>query len=269
MTAARGGAEHAIEARGLRKRFAELVAVDGVDLTIPSGSWFLFVGHNGAGKTTTIKMLAGLLPPSEGKVRIAGIDPAKDPIGVRRAIGYLPERFEPYDYLTPREYLAFVADIHRIDRAVARVRIDSLLELFDLDRHASKILRGFSQGMRKKVGLSAALVHDPAVLFLDEPTATLDPPTSHLIRRVLRRLCSEGKTVFMSTHILGLAERECDRVGVLHGGRISLEASPTELAASHPGKTLEEVVLELTGGVEEQRIERFFGRFPANLRKRT
>ena len=251
-----------IRATGLRKTFGDFVAVDSIDLEIPSGTWFLFVGHNGAGKTTTIKMLSGLLPPSAGRVVVAGIDPAKEPIAVRRAMGYLPERFEPYDYLTPREYLAFVADVHGLQRPTALARTEALLALFDLTAHGSKILRGFSQGMRKKVGLAAALLHDPEVLFLDEPTATLDPPTSHLIRRVLRRLCAQGKTVFMSTHILGLAERECDRIGVLHHGRISMTATPDELARKYPGKTLEEVVLELTGGVEEQRIERFFKDFP-------
>ena len=254
-----------IRATGLSKRFSETTAVESLDLHVPEGTWFLFVGHNGAGKTTTIKMLAGLLPPSSGRVLLAGLDPEKDPIRARRAMGYLPERFEPYDYLTPREYLAFVADVHRLDREVARRRMESLLALFDLERHASKILRGFSQGMRKKVGLCAALLHDPPVLFLDEPTATLDPPTSHLIRRVLRRLCTEGrKTVFMSTHILGLAERECDTIGVLHGGRMKLLTTPEELAARHPGKNLEEVVLELTGGLEEERIRRFFDGFPAS-----
>jgi len=251
-----------IRAEGLRKTFGDFVAVESLDLEIPSGTWFLFVGHNGAGKTTTIKMLAGLLPPTSGHVVVAGLDPTREPIAVRRAMGYLPERFEPYDYLTPREYLAFVADVHGIPTDLATTRIEALLALFDLTAHGSRILRGFSQGMRKKVGLSAALVHDPQVLFLDEPTATLDPPTSHLIRRVLRRLCSEGKTVFMSTHILGLAERECDRIGVLHRGKISLTATPGELAQRYPGKSLEEVVLELTGGVEEQRIERFFKEYP-------
>ena len=251
-----------IRATALRKTFGDFLAVDSLDLDIPAGTWFLFVGHNGAGKTTTIKMLAGLLPPSSGKVVVAGLDPAREPIAVRRAMGYLPERFEPYDYLTPREYLAFVADVHGIEHAKAVARTEALLTLFDLTAHGSKILRGFSQGMRKKVGLSAALLHDPQVLFLDEPTATLDPPTSHLIRRVLRRLCTQGKTVFMSTHILGLAERECDRIGVLHRGRISMTATPAELAAKYPGKSLEEVVLDLTGGEDEQRIERFFAEYP-------
>ncbi len=256
-----------IAAKKLVKRFSDVVAVDGVDLEIAAGQWFLFVGHNGAGKTTTIKMLAGLLPPTAGSIRIAGLDPQKDPIGVRRAMGYVPERFEPYDYLTPREYLAFCADVHGLDRHVARERAEALLELLDLAPHGSKILRGFSTGMRKKVGLAAALIHDPQVLFLDEPTATLDPPTSHLIRRVLRRLCEQGKTVFMSTHILGLAERECDRVGVLHRGKISLETSPEDLARRFPGKSLEEVVLELTGGVAEERVQRFFDTFPFRGRK--
>lgn len=252
-----------IRASGLCKRFDDVTAVEELDLHVREGTWFLFVGHNGAGKTTTIKMLAGLLPPSRGRVLLAGLDPEKDTLAARRVMGYLPERFEPYDYLTPREYLAFVADVHRLDRAVARRRMDSLLALFDLDRHASKILRGFSQGMRKKVGLCAALLHDPPVLFLDEPTATLDPPTSHLIRRVLRQLCTEGrKTVFMSTHILGLAERECDTVGVLHGGRMKLLSTPADLATRYPGKNLEEVVLELTGGLEEERIRTFFDAFP-------
>ena len=251
-----------IEGRGLRKVFGDLVAVDGIDIQVPPGSWFLFVGHNGAGKTTTIRMLSGLLAPSAGTVRLAGIDPRKDPIGVRRVMGYLPERFEPYDYLTPREYLRFAADVYRLPEEVARRRIESLLDLFELSEHGSKILRGFSQGMRKKVGLSAALIHDPPVLFLDEPTATLDPPTSHLIRRLLRRFCAEGKTVFMSTHILGLAERECDRIGILHRGKISLTATPDELARRFPGRSLEEVVLELTGGKEEDRLTRFFHSFP-------
>ncbi len=251
-----------IEARGLGRRFGRVVAVDRLDLVVPRGTWFLFVGHNGAGKTTTIRMLAGLLAPTSGRVLLDGVDPASDPIGCRRAIGYLPERFEPYDHLTPVEYLDFVADVHRLDRPLADARIDALLRLFELDAHRSKLLRGYSQGMRKKVGLAAALLHDPKILFLDEPTATLDPPTSHLIRRVLRRFCAEGKTVFMSTHILGLAERECDRIGVLHGGRISLLATPEELAARYPGRSLEEVVLQLTGGDRDDRIEQFFREFP-------
>ena len=251
-----------IRATGLSKRFDSQVAVEGLDLHVPEGTWFLFVGHNGAGKTTTIKMLAGLLPPTTGRVLLAGVDPEKDPMRARQTMGYLPERFEPYDYLTPREYLSFVSDVHKLDPQIARARMESLLALFDLEKHAAKILRGFSQGMRKKVGLCAALIHDPPVLFLDEPTATLDPPTSHLIRRVLRRLCTEGrKTVFMSTHILGLAERECDTIGVLHGGRMKLLTTPTELAAKHPGKNLEEVVLELTGGLEDERLAKFFESF--------
>ena len=246
-----------IVAKNVTKRFGDTLAVDDLNLSIDSGTWFLMVGHNGAGKTTTIRMLSGLLPPTSGHMEVGGIDPRKDPVGVRKRVGYLPERFEPYDYLSPREYLKFIADVHELDPASTSDGIERLLDLLDLAEQGDALMRGFSQGMKKKVGLCAALIHDPPVLFLDEPTATLDPRTSHLIRKLIRELANRGKTVFMSTHILGIAEQQCDRIVMLDRGHVLLDKSPHELASTHPGQSLEDVFLELSGGTNAERVDKF------------
>lgn len=246
-----------IEAHDVTKNFGSNIAVDDLNLTVDESQWFLMVGHNGAGKTTTIRMLAGLLPPTKGRMRVAGVDPREDPVGARRRLGYLPERFEPYDYLSPREYLRFISDVHGLDTARQSKSIESLLELLDLEEHGDELMRGFSQGMKKKVGLCAALIHDPPVLFLDEPTATLDPRTSHLIRKLIRELANRGKTIFMSTHILGIAEQECDRIVMLDRGHVLLDASPGTLSEDYPGRSLEDVFLEIGGGTSEDRIAKY------------
>ncbi len=239
-----------IEARGLTKRYGEKLALDELDLAIGAGEWFLYLGLNGAGKSTTMQLLMGLTGRTAGAARVAGFDPWREGSALRRAVGYLPQDFTPYDYLTGRENLRFVGDMHGLARVDRDRRADRLLELLDLDVDAERLTRDYSHGMRKKLGLAAALIHEPRVLILDEPTAELDPRTSDLVRRVLRGLADQGVTVMMSTHILGTTEKHCDRVGILHAGRLLRVERPADLAAEFPGRSLEDVFLELTGGAE-------------------
>lgn len=246
-----------IEIQGLTKRYGTLTAVDGLTLAVHPGEWFLFCGPNGAGKTSTIKMLMGLVAPTEGTARVFGHEVGRESLAVRRIAGYLPEDFYAYGYLSGREYLDFVADVHGIAPEEKKRRIDALFALFAFEEESQRYVKTYSHGMKKKLGLCAALVHKPQVAFLDEPTEGLDPGASALVRKAIRSLCDAGMIVFMSTHLLGVAEKLCDRVGVLHHGRLLCEGRLAEVQARFPGMSLEEIYLHLTGGVAEERIERF------------
>ena len=248
-----------IEVRGLTKRYGSLTALDGLDLSIGRGEWLLYLGLNGAGKSTTMKLLTGLAERSAGAAEVAGFDPWSQGAALRRVVGYLPEDFRPYDYLTGRENLQFVGDMHGLRRRERDRRADSLLELFGLADVGGQSTQEYSHGMRKKLGLAAALIHEPAVLLLDEPTAELDPRTRAEARGVLRGLADHGVTIMMSTHILGTAEKQCDRVGILHRGRLALLGTTAELLAESPGLSLEEVFLELTGQADEDELRRYLG----------
>lgn len=246
-----------IEIHGLTKHYCSLTAVEGLSLTVQPGEWFLFCGPNGAGKTTTIRMLMGLVAPTDGTARVFGHEVGRESLEVRRIAGYLPEDFYAYGYLSGREYLEFVADIHGLPRDEKRKRIDSLLALFAFEEEGGRYVKTYSHGMKKKLGLCAALVHKPKVAFLDEPTEGLDPGAAALVRKVIRSLCDAGMIVFMSTHLLGVAEKLCDRVGVLHHGKLLCEGKLADVQALHPGLSLEEIYLRLTGGVADERISKF------------
>lgn len=248
-----------IEVRGLTKVYEGRRVVDGLDLTAQEGEHYLFLGHNGAGKTTTIKMLLGLVPPSGGQARVLGLDIRKDRRAIHQAVGYMPESLRPYEYLTGREYLEFVGDVYALGRAELDGRIERLLVLLELTGAADQLVRGYSLGMRKKLGFAAALLHEPRVLFLDEPTADLDPRAAGMVRKLIRGLCDRGRTVFMTTHILTHAEGVCDRVGILHQGRLIAEGDPRVLRERHGGVDLEDLFLELTGRIEEARLHDYFG----------
>jgi ABC-2 type transport system ATP-binding protein len=239
-----------IEAASLQKSYGDTQAVKDVDLKVFPGEIFGFLGPNGAGKTTTIKMLIGLLRPSAGVARIGGYDIQREPIAAKSLIGYVPD--QPYlpEKLTAREFLEFIAGLYQLDRETARRRGDELLRLFDLSDRADDLVGGYSHGMRQKTALAGALLHNPKAFFLDEPTVGLDPRSARLIKDILREVSERGTAVFMSTHILEIAERMCDRVAIISGGQVVATGTMDELRAGRTGESLEDIFLELTGGTE-------------------
>ncbi len=240
-----------IEALGLTKRFGPLLAVDDASLSVRSGEIFGFLGPNGAGKTTTIRLLVGLLKPTAGHARIGGHDVHAQPLLAKALLGYAPDQPLLPDKLTPREYLEYVAGLYQLPAADARRRGDQLLAMFGLDERGDDLIEGFSHGMKQKAALAGALIHQPRALFLDEPTVGLDPRSARLIKDLLRRLAEEGTAVFMSTHILEIAERMCDRIGIIQAGRVIASGTLGELRGSAGGgRSLEDVFLQLTDGPE-------------------
>ncbi len=249
-----GTGQPLIAAHGLRKEFNGKVAVAGVDLNVFGGEIFGFLGPNGAGKTTTIKMLIGLLRPSSGNAFIGTHDIHAHPIPAKALLGYVPDEPALPDKLTAREFFQFVGGLYRIPPADVERRGSELLKLFDLHNHADELLGGFSHGMRQKTALAGALLHDPKVLFLDEPTVGLDPRSARLIKDILRQLAARGTAVFLTTHILEIAERLCDRVAIIAGGRVIAAGSLNELRQGSTGQSLEDIFLSLTGGAEYAEI---------------
>ena len=252
-----------IELRQLVKKYGDKAAVDDVSLDVYSGEIFGFLGPNGAGKTTTIKAIVGLLRPTSGTVRVAGFDVQKQPLEAKAASGYVPDQPNLYPKLTARELLRFVADLYGVAGAQVERRIDELLRLFDLTAAADDTIDSYSHGMRQKTSLASALIHDPKALVLDEPTVGLDPKSARLIKDILRQLADRGATVFLSTHILEIAENMCDRIGIIHQGRLIAVGSMAELRAlpkegrdgvGRGESRLEDIFLSLTGGAEDAAI---------------
>ncbi len=243
-----------IVAQNLRKAFNHTVAVTGVDLAVYGGEIFGFLGPNGAGKTTTIKMLIGLLRPSSGTASIGGYDIHANPIPAKALLGYVPDEPALPDKLTAREFLQFIGGLYRMPREHVERRGGELFKLFDLEDHANELIGGFSHGMRQKLALSGALLHDPRVLFLDEPTVGLDPRSARLIKDILRQLAARGTAVFLTTHILEIAERLCDRVAIISGGQVIAAGTLNELRQGSAGQSLEDIFLSLTGGAEYAEI---------------
>ena len=257
MMAHDNGLAPAVLARGLRKTYGEHQAVKGVDLTIGRGEIVGFLGPNGAGKTTTIKMLTGLLKPTMGRAAILGHDIERDPLAAKACFGYVPDTPNLYGKLRGWEYLRFMARLYRVPTERAERRAAELLRLFDLSDAASDLIEGYSHGMSQKMALAGALVHDPQVLFLDEPTVGLDPRSARLIKDLLGQLRARGVAVLLSTHILEIAERLCDRVTIINRGEIVAAGTLAELRAGRAGDgpgSLEDIFLELTGGAEHAEI---------------
>ena len=241
-----------IQVRNLGKRYGDKVAVKDVSFDVQRGEVFGFLGPNGAGKTTTIKMIVGLLQPTTGTVRVAGHDVGAEPLAAKAASGYVPDTPNLYAKLSARELLRFVADLYSLDRGHAARRIDELLRMFDLAAAADDTIDSYSHGMQQKTSLAAALVHDPRVLVLDEPTVGLDPKSARLIKDILRQMADRGSAVMLSTHILEIAERMCDRVGIIDRGELIAVGTMDELRTlDSSGKaSLEDIFLSLTGGAE-------------------
>ncbi len=236
----------ALAIRHLAKTFDQ-PAVDDLSLTIKGGEFYALLGPNGAGKTTTLRMVAGLLKPDGGQIEICGIDTAKDPIAAKRVLAWVPDEPMIYDKLTPMEYLAFVAGLWSMNGEVARAKADQLIDVLGLSAKAHERCGGFSKGMRQKVALAGALIHEPKLIILDEPLTGLDAGSARQVKAVLRDLVDKGVTVIMTTHILEVAERMADRIGVIAKGRLVAEGTLEDLRFSSgaKGSSLEEIFLEI------------------------
>jgi ABC-2 type transport system ATP-binding protein len=243
----------AIETFDLTKKFGNLTAVDNLNLKVRRGEIFGFLGPNGAGKTTTIKLMTGLLKPTSGTVTIMSKDIQEDPIGAKENIGLIPEEPQIYDKLTGKEFLRFMGNLFTMDREKIEKKTKELLKLFDLTDRGEELIQGYSHGMKQKVAIAGALIHSPKVLFFDEPTVGLDPKSARIIKDILKIRAKSGDCIFMSTHILEIAERICDRVGIIQDGKLLAVGNMEELRkiSKEDKGDLEEIFLQLTGGDED------------------
>jgi ABC-2 type transport system ATP-binding protein len=238
----------AIDVRGLTKAFRGQVAVDHLTFSVARGTFFGFLGPNGAGKSTTIKMLTGLLRPTAGHASIEGLALGQDLLKIKGLIGILPEELPLYERLTGEEYLLFAGRMYGLARDECRKRTDELLEFLSLTEERGKLIVDYSQGMRKKLALAAALIHNPRVLFLDEPLNGIDPISGRIVTDLLRRLASKGVTLFFTSHVLDVVERLCDEVAIIDHGRIVAQGTLAAIRAQremHQDATLEDVFLKL------------------------
>lgn len=236
----------AIEIERLTKIYGSKAAVDGLSLQVPRGCFFGFLGPNGAGKTTTIKMLMGLTPPTDGSLRILGYEMPKQSMEIRRAIGVVPDDTLLFDQLTGAEYLEFAGRMYGLDRALARERTRELLALFELDGSPGKLITEYSKGMRKRCAMAASLIHRPQLFLMDEPFEGVDAVGARLMKDILLDLVRHGATIFLTSHVLEVVERLCDRVAIINEGRVVTEGTMEELRSG--GETLEELFVRIVGG---------------------
>ncbi len=237
----------ALQITDLRKSYTR-PAVDGLSLTIHRGEFYALLGPNGAGKTTTLRMVAGLLQPDAGQICICGIDARTSPVEAKSVMAWVPDEPMIYDKLDPMEYLEFVAGLWAMDARRAETQARELIGILGLEPHANTRCQGLSKGMRQKVALAGALIHDPELIILDEPLTGLDAASARQVKEVLRQRVANGTTVIMTTHILEVAERMAERIGVIAHGRLIAEGTLAELSvqAGHGGTNLEEIFLSLT-----------------------
>src|SRR5678816_3173110 len=238
-----------IELRSLTKRYGSFMAVNAIDLDVPSGELFGFLGPNGAGKTTTLRMIAGILRPSSGSVRIADVDVTANPMAAKSILGYIPDRPYIYEKLTGSEFLRFVAGLYSQNGKDIEHRGRELLTLFDLDEWRDELVESYSHGMRQKLIISSAFVHRPDVIVVDEPMVGLDPKAARTLKDVFREYTRRGHTIMMSTHTLEVAQAMCDRIAIIRRGRIAAAGTMDELRRHAESGTegLEDIFLRLTG----------------------
>lgn len=237
-----------IELRNLCKQFGRFTAVRNLDLTIVQGEIFGFIGPNGAGKTTTIRMMGGILAPTRGSVTINGVPMARQPEQAKRQIGFIPAQPFLYEKLSGYEFMRFCGDLYQVPRRIQADRIDALLAQFKLETRDRELIESYSHGMRQRLVMASALLHDPAVLIVDEPMVGLDPSGIRMVKDLFRDLARKGKAIFMSTHTLGVAEAVCHRIGVINKGRLAALGSAAELQAQ----------AALGGGAEAGDLEQIF-----------
>jgi ABC-2 type transport system ATP-binding protein len=234
----------------LTKKYGSFTAVDRVTLAVPKGALYGFLGPNGAGKTTTLRMIAGILRPTAGRVLIGGDDVAAAPLAAKTRLGFIPDRPFVYDKLTGAEFLRFVAGLYGQEGAVVERRIDELLDVFELATWKNELIESYSHGMRQKLIISSALIHRPEVIVVDEPMVGLDPRGARLLKDLFRGFVGRGGTVLMSTHTLEIAEALCDQMAIIQGGRIVAAGAMADLRRQHDAGDLglEDLFLKLTGG---------------------
>ncbi len=225
---------------------SDRAALDHLNLEVGDGCLYGFLGPNGAGKTTAIRLLTGALRPTEGRITVNGTDVCRDPVAAKRLIGFVPDSQEMYDKLTGREYLNFMADIFGVSAEDRKRRSEKYLEVFEMTQAAGDRISSYSRGMKQKIASIGALIHNPPVWVLDEPMVGLDPRAAFLLKEEMKARAREGATVFFSTHVLEVAEKLCDRVGIINRGRLLMEGSPEELVERRGDANLEELFLEMT-----------------------
>lgn len=255
-----------IKLSNLTKRFGAQLAVNELSFSIPAGQIVGLLGPNGAGKSTTLKMLTGMLEPTNGTAEICGFDLRLNPVEVKRRVGFVPESGAVFESLTGLEYLEMIAALYAIPAEQARARIKQFIAFFDLsfETLTDKLLGAYSKGMRRKVVITAGLLHNPPVVFFDEPLDGLDANAAVGFKTLIQTLAREGKTIVYSSHILDVVERVCDRVIIIDKGKLILDGKPDELVATHKSGTLERLFTQLTGGTElERRAEDFAKTFRA------
>lgn len=248
VLAAPAGSGDVLVLRGVSKRFGDTHAVDGIDLTVPAGTFYGLVGPNGAGKTTTLSMIAGLLEPDRGSIRVGGVDAASDPVGAKRLMGVLPDRLRTFDRLTGRQLLYYYGVLRGLAPAVVESRTADLARAFDLTDALGRVVSDYSAGMAKKVMLAGALIHSPRVLVLDEPFEAVDPVSSAIILDILSTYVAHGGTVILSSHGMELVERVCTRVAVIVAGQVLAEGTVDEVRGE---LSLEQRFIELAGGLSD------------------
>ncbi|MCD6166359.1 ABC transporter ATP-binding protein [candidate division KSB1 bacterium] len=249
-----------IELKNLTRSFNGLVAVDNVSLFIPSGQICGYLGPNGAGKTTTVKMLTGMLKPTSGTALVDGFDILQQPLEVKKRIGYVPESGALYENLTPLEYLQLVGRLYHMDEKVLEEKIDEFLRLFKLWEHKNQRMKTFSKGMKQKIVISAALVHNPSVIFLDEPLSGLDANTALLLKNIFRRLAEQGKTIFYCSHILEVVEKICDRIVIIDHGKIVADGTINQLRLLTSQSSLEAIFSKVTHSEDMAEIAEAFSK---------
>ncbi|UCD79077.1 MAG: ABC transporter ATP-binding protein [Desulfobacterales bacterium] len=237
-----------IELKAITKKYGDFRAIDNLNLTVDKGEIFGFLGPNGAGKTTTIKMIAGVLMPSAGTVTIGGFDMQKQPEAAKRKIGFIPDRPYLYEKLTGMEFLKFTADLYDVPHDLYRERARKYLEMFSLTDWSDELIESYSHGMKQRLIMSAALLHDPEIIIVDEPMVGLDPAAILMVKELFQSLAHKGVSVFMSTHTLSIAEDTCDRIGIIHRGRLIASGTTADLQreANVTNADLEKVFLNLT-----------------------
>ncbi len=241
-----------IELRRIVKTYGRHTALHGLDLSVPKGELFGFIGPNGAGKTTTIKMIGGIMAPTAGTVTVAGIDMARDPVAAKQRIGFIPDRPYLYEKLTGLEFLQFTADVYGVTATRFQSKAQNLLERFALADWRDELIEAYSHGMKQRLIMCAALLHDPEVIVVDEPMVGLDPVAIRMVKNLFRDLAARGTTIFMSTHTLAVAEDICHRIGIIHRGRLIAEGRLEDLRRDITGGAadLEAVFINLTQAPE-------------------
>ena len=233
-----------LDIQPLTKTYGEKKAVDDLTLHIAPGEIYGFIGHNGAGKTTTLKSVVGILQFDQGEITIDGRSIKADPLGCKREMAYIPDNPDLYDYMTGIKYLNFIADVFGVDAQTRQERIRTYADLFDLTGDLAQPISAYSHGMKQKLAIISALIHDPKLIIMDEPFVGLDPKAAHLLKGMMREICDNGGAIFFSTHVLEVAEKLCDKVAIIKGGRLIRSGTMEEVKGD---SSLENVFLELEG----------------------